>query len=544
VCVCLFFRTTHSPTLFRPLTHTPNNQPTRYADRQARHKSNNTNNIPPRFLNIDRIHPKKKVAGDVKIAMPIFEIVSSSILQSRILHSIIFLVLKMSLQDKTCSSLTNVALYLLVQATRNCMTTKTKRIFRNHFRKVEGRDNDDVIGDNAIRTLTEYKSDNLLENIWVPVMDNEKNENITIVKLLQEMLNRTDMKENWEYAKLVIESMDEDSKKRLSWSHNDGDESSKVTAKEQEEEKDAAQQRQQNALEAMRKRQAQFEDMLVSSSEDDDDEEEEEEEEVDEEDEEEADDDDDGDKMEEDEKVNEEEVDPLGGSTGIVRIQGMISEKGIKLNNKRGRIISWNHEKKRYAVQMEVTRTKCWIKPSNLILIFNNDNDDKTNDICCLCRESKEDEVLCLISLLQYNNGFNRENCTFMGPKPKVCRVVAPVDFKSCLFRSCGHLVHASCRNRYFLTLYQRYHRGQPFEGQRVVNMSSISTEYICPVCRRLANCIVPIVPSANIMVSSTQCVDNFDNIFKYILGDEETRTLPFFFTFTLPFFFVLSYIH
>ena len=291
------------------------------------------------------------------------------------------------------------------------------------------------------------------------------------------------MKENWEYAKLVIENLDEDSKTRMNSNKEEKEE-------ENEERENAAQQRQQSALDAMRKRQAQFEDMLVSSSssseEDEEDEEDEDDEEEDEEEEE----------KEESEENENVAANSNGESTGIVRIHGMISERGLELNGRKGRIIQWNPEKGRYAVQLiEDTSTRCWIKPINLILTKEL---EKEKGICCLCKESKPDEPLCLISLLQFNNAWpsqgspeTRENNKRQ--KQEARTSYSEIDSKSCLFRSCGHFVHNSCKERYFHTLYERYHRGQPVEGQRVVDYTIGSGEFICPVCRRLANCIVRI---------------------------------------------------
>ena len=234
----------------------------------------------------------------------------------------------------------------------------------------------------------------------------------------------------------------------------------------------------------------------------------------------------------------------------------MISEKGLELNGRKGRILQWNPEKGRYAVQLiEDTSTRCWIKPINLILTKEL---EKEKGICCLCKESKPDEPLCLISLLQFNNAWpsqgspeTRENNKRQ--KQEACTIYSEIDSKSCLFRSCGHFVHNSCKERYFHTLYERYHRGQPVEGQNVVDYTIGSGEFICPVCRRLANCIVriciyltveslegtakqyyhtnqqvPFVPSqsAASSTSSNAAVTNYDKIFEYMLknrGDEGT---------------------
>ncbi|GAB2263939.1 hypothetical protein Droror1_Dr00026073 [Drosera rotundifolia] len=57
---------------------------------------------------------------------------------------------------------------------------------------------------------------------------------------------------------------------------------------------------------------------------------------------------------------------------------------------------------------------------------------------------------------------------------------------------SCGHAVHQSCLDRYLSSLKDRYMRRINFEGGHIVNPDQ--GEFLCPVCRRLANSILPAV--------------------------------------------------
>ncbi|GMH23083.1 hypothetical protein Nepgr_024926 [Nepenthes gracilis] len=58
---------------------------------------------------------------------------------------------------------------------------------------------------------------------------------------------------------------------------------------------------------------------------------------------------------------------------------------------------------------------------------------------------------------------------------------------------SCGHVVHQGCLDRYLLSLKERHIRRTVFEGGHIIDPDQ--GEFLCPVCRRLANSILPAVP-------------------------------------------------
>ncbi|KAG6540804.1 hypothetical protein Mapa_017828 [Marchantia paleacea] len=55
---------------------------------------------------------------------------------------------------------------------------------------------------------------------------------------------------------------------------------------------------------------------------------------------------------------------------------------------------------------------------------------------------------------------------------------------------ACGHAVHQECLDRYVSSLLQRYYSRALFEGVQIVDPDM--GEFLCPVCRRLANSILP----------------------------------------------------
>ncbi|GAQ87200.1 hypothetical protein KFL_003380050 [Klebsormidium nitens] len=62
-------------------------------------------------------------------------------------------------------------------------------------------------------------------------------------------------------------------------------------------------------------------------------------------------------------------------------------------------------------------------------------------------------------------------------------------------FRACGHAIHAKCLEGYFQSLYQSSMQRELFEGAHIVSLDA--GEFLCPVCRRLANAALPMLPAA-----------------------------------------------
>ncbi|KAM2569378.1 hypothetical protein TB2_009488 [Malus domestica] len=58
---------------------------------------------------------------------------------------------------------------------------------------------------------------------------------------------------------------------------------------------------------------------------------------------------------------------------------------------------------------------------------------------------------------------------------------------------SCGHAVHQGCLDRYLSSLKERYLRRIVFEGGHIADPDK--GEFLCPVCRRLANSVLPALP-------------------------------------------------
>ncbi|KAK7255821.1 hypothetical protein RIF29_29243 [Crotalaria pallida] len=68
-----------------------------------------------------------------------------------------------------------------------------------------------------------------------------------------------------------------------------------------------------------------------------------------------------------------------------------------------------------------------------------------------------------------------------------------PTDCDGAHLSSCGHAVHQGCLDRYLSSLKERFVRRIVFEGGHIVDPDQ--GEFLCPVCRRLVNCVLPTLP-------------------------------------------------
>ncbi|KAI9116015.1 hypothetical protein K1719_012945 [Acacia pycnantha] len=68
-----------------------------------------------------------------------------------------------------------------------------------------------------------------------------------------------------------------------------------------------------------------------------------------------------------------------------------------------------------------------------------------------------------------------------------------PTDCDGLHLSSCGHAVHQECLDRYLSSLKERSVRRIVFEGGHIVDPDQ--GEFLCPVCRRLVNCVLPTIP-------------------------------------------------
>ncbi|XP_059667816.1 E3 ubiquitin-protein ligase PRT6 [Cornus florida] len=83
-----------------------------------------------------------------------------------------------------------------------------------------------------------------------------------------------------------------------------------------------------------------------------------------------------------------------------------------------------------------------------------------------------------------------------------------PSDCDGIHISSCGHAVHQGCLDRYLSSLKERLVRRMVFEGGHIVDPDK--GEFLCPVCRGLANAVLPALPgdAAGPLISSNREID------------------------------------
>ncbi|KAK4766943.1 hypothetical protein SAY86_014694 [Trapa natans] len=93
-------------------------------------------------------------------------------------------------------------------------------------------------------------------------------------------------------------------------------------------------------------------------------------------------------------------------------------------------------------------------------------------------------------------NVHNEEGTETSAVKVSASDGLGPTDCDGIYLSSCGHAVHQECLDRYLYSLKERYTQRIVFEEGHIVDLDQ--GEFLCPVCRRLANSVLPAEPSAS----------------------------------------------
>ncbi|OWZ12167.1 hypothetical protein PHMEG_00014710 [Phytophthora megakarya] len=95
----------------------------------------------------------------------------------------------------------------------------------------------------------------------------------------------------------------------------------------------------------------------------------------------------------------------------------------------------------------------------------------------------------------------NSDNRSVMSSRLPLLRVLKPGTTDEMLMQladiviwSCGHAIHHSCLKAYLMSLWKQKHGRSPFEmvSDEDRLLSERDMEFVCPICRRLSNCLVP----------------------------------------------------
>ncbi|KAG0562955.1 hypothetical protein KC19_9G186000 [Ceratodon purpureus] len=73
--------------------------------------------------------------------------------------------------------------------------------------------------------------------------------------------------------------------------------------------------------------------------------------------------------------------------------------------------------------------------------------------------------------------------------------------------RCCGHQMHQECFQSYHASLVRSHCDQIPYEGKGIIELPRI--EFLCPICRRLANVLLPVVHQGSLSRLRQACVDD-----------------------------------
>ena len=74
----------------------------------------------------------------------------------------------------------------------------------------------------------------------------------------------------------------------------------------------------------------------------------------------------------------------------------------------------------------------------------------------------------------------------------------------SCFFRcgphlaTCGHAMHAACYQKFFDSLVQKERHNAINMMGKILNFDVSVGEFTCPICERLSNTVLPLIPSVS----------------------------------------------
>lgn len=111
---------------------------------------------------------------------------------------------------------------------------------------------------------------------------------------------------------------------------------------------------------------------------------------------------------------------------------------------------------------------------------------------CCLCQLSVTDSPLGNICFAVNANLQEIEGNKEKSAELDSCRV-------NCF--SCGHHMHEKCMKEYFYSIFLRATEGNMFEGIHLIVLDK--GEFLCPLCRRVSNCILPVFKPAPVQAQN-----------------------------------------
>ena len=121
---------------------------------------------------------------------------------------------------------------------------------------------------------------------------------------------------------------------------------------------------------------------------------------------------------------------------------------------------------------------------------------------CILCQEETVvggPATLVLASFIQKSTVLSHEEAR--GEQPRVSPHHLPVT-RGCgpHVSTCGHAMHTTCYQKFFNILERKEQERNNTFGMRGLNVDVTDGEFLCPICERLSNTVLPLLPSVTQM--------------------------------------------
>ncbi len=135
----------------------------------------------------------------------------------------------------------------------------------------------------------------------------------------------------------------------------------------------------------------------------------------------------------------------------------------------------------------------------------------ETEFVCILCQEeqslSANSDALVMAAFTQRstvmsgrrNGGKKEEDLPPLPPQYSSCPVLLADIPSAPHTSSCGHIMHAACWSKFYADIIS--HERQRTRGMRHPHSFDVDRrEFLCPLCRRLSNAVIPLIPQFHIL--------------------------------------------
>ncbi|XP_015925189.1 E3 ubiquitin-protein ligase UBR2 [Parasteatoda tepidariorum] len=134
---------------------------------------------------------------------------------------------------------------------------------------------------------------------------------------------------------------------------------------------------------------------------------------------------------------------------------------------------------------------------------------------CILCREDQEltcaGRSLVLSAFVQKSSILSKNRKHKMRDPRNYDPLLLPADlFWSVHSSTCGHVMHSDCWQKFFDSVVQKEQR-RPARFGRHTSFDVEKKEFLCPLCERLSNTVIPLIPPLSTLIPSTITTENID---------------------------------